>query len=89
MVGTWKYYNESGTCEREQSFKDGLPSGTWITRYKEGPLKEEISYNNGLKHGYYKYYSIQGKKIYVAKYKNGQVARVKIDTREKNQTIRQ
>ena len=45
--GLWKYYNDNGQLEIEETHKDGQIDGPFKSYYDNGQLKEERTYKDG------------------------------------------
>ncbi len=69
--GQWIYYYESGELDEIGSFMNGLREGLWGRFHKNGNLKQEETYKlNKLIH-VSDYYSIDGDKIEIGSFENG------------------
>ena len=54
--GVWKWYDEKGVIQREESYAKEIADGTWKWYDEGGNLTQESNFKQGLKDGSWKWY---------------------------------
>jgi antitoxin component YwqK of YwqJK toxin-antitoxin module len=67
----WKYFDDKGKLIKQESFKEGVKHGMFLTYYSNGKVAEEENYEHGKKTGLWMQYYENGKKKLEAELSNG------------------
>lgn len=72
IVGTAKFFYESGELMESGNYSDGLKDGAWTKYSKTGGVIGVASFKSGEKDGQWLIFNNQGKKLFEMYYTNGE-----------------
>ncbi len=71
-ISIYKEFHENGARKAEILYEDGIPHGDASFFFPTGSIQIEGRYKKGKKHGRWKYYDENGKKLGIERWKNGE-----------------